>query len=97
MLRYLSQISSVMDKFEGQFEDLDIHTQYMEGAMGEATTLTTPQDEVETLMQQVAEEHGLELGAEMGQAPSGLIGTAEESTSNKEEDMLNERLRQLRG
>ena len=32
-----------MDKFEKQFEDLDVQTGYMEHAMGDTTTLTVPQ------------------------------------------------------
>ena len=32
----------VMDKFEKTFEDLDVHTSVMEGAMGAATTTSTP-------------------------------------------------------
>ena len=54
-----------MDKFESQFEDLDVQTQVMEGAMGQTTTMTTPQEEVDSLMQQVADEHGLELDMEL--------------------------------
>merc|ERR1712121_476416 len=38
----LQKISEVMDKFESQFEDLDVHTAVMEDAMGSATTTTTP-------------------------------------------------------
>lgn len=33
----LQQISLVMDKFEQQFEDIDVQTQYLEGAVGGAT------------------------------------------------------------
>lgn len=39
----LDQISLVMDKFEKQFEDLDVQTEYMENSMGQTTALTTPQ------------------------------------------------------
>ncbi len=47
------QISSTMAKFEGLFEDLDTHTQVMDSAMSTATTLSTPQDQVEALMSRV--------------------------------------------
>merc|ERR1712018_797725 len=43
----LQKISEVMDKFEQQFEDLDVHTSVMEQSMGSATTTTTPVDQVE--------------------------------------------------
>lgn len=37
------QISALMDKFENQFETLDVQTAQMEDTMGNTTTLTTPQ------------------------------------------------------
>jgi division protein CdvB (Snf7/Vps24/ESCRT-III family) len=55
----------VMDKFEQQFEDLDVQSQYMENSMGNTTTLATPQADVERLMQSVADEHGLELNMQV--------------------------------
>ncbi|RUP50660.1 Snf7-domain-containing protein [Jimgerdemannia flammicorona] len=88
-----------MDKFEQQFEDLDVQTEYMEGAMAGTTTLTTPQDEVDTLMQQVADEHGLELKQELGEmqpSSAALLVTEEKEKKSVEDDLLTERLRQLR-
>jgi hypothetical protein len=32
----------IMDKFETQFEDLDVQTSYMETSMGQTTAMTTP-------------------------------------------------------
>ncbi|RUS29373.1 Snf7-domain-containing protein [Jimgerdemannia flammicorona] len=95
----LEKISMVMDKFEQQFEDLDVQTEYMEGAMAGTTTLTTPQDEVDTLMQQVADEHGLELKQELGEmqpSSAALLVTEEKEKKSVEDDLLTERLRQLR-
>lgn len=87
----------VMDKFESQFEDLDVQTEYMEGAMAGTTTMTTPQGEVETLMQQVADEHGLELNQQLGRLePSTTL--AEPKQKERDEDaLLTERLKALRG
>ena len=53
---YLLQISAVMDRFETQFEDLDVATGYYENATSSATAVATPQDEVDKLMGQVADE-----------------------------------------
>lgn len=39
----LHQISGLMDKFERQFETLDVQTSQMEDTMSNTTTLTTPQ------------------------------------------------------
>lgn len=95
----LEQISMVMDKFESQFEDLDVQTGYMEGAMAGTTTLNTPQDEVESLMHQVADEHGLELNDTLNELePSKTLadGSASKQKEKDEDKMLTERLRALR-
>jgi len=54
----LEKISGLMDKFETQFEDLDVQSSVMENSMAHTTTTTVPQNEVESLMQQVADEAG---------------------------------------
>ena len=82
----------VMDKFEGQFEDLDVQSQYMEASMGATTTMTTPQDQVNSLMQQVADENGLEMNMAMPAAPSGNAAPAQKEEAND----LNDRLAALR-
>jgi charged multivesicular body protein 1 len=83
----------VMDKFEQQFEDLDVQTEYMENSMGQTTALTTPGDQVEELMQQVADENGLELSMEMpGTSKNAVAATAMPA----ERDELGERLAKLR-
>ena len=48
------------DKFEAQFSDLDVQTSYMEDAMGSTTAVSTPQDQVDTLMHQMLEEANIE-------------------------------------
>eukprot|EP00732_Lithocolla_globosa_P006497 Lithocolla_globosa_v1_NODE_7596_length_927_cov_6.961009.p1 type:complete len:218 gc:universal NODE_7596_length_927_cov_6.961009:274-927(+) len=87
----LEQISLVMEKFEQQFEDLDVQTETMENAMQTTTTLTTPAEDVDSLMSQVAEEHGLDLDLGMASTPVGSSTTAE-----REQDELTERLAKLR-
>lgn len=54
----LEKISTLMDKFESQFEDLDVQSSYMENAMSQTTTTTVPQGDVDNLLQQVADEAG---------------------------------------
>ncbi|KAI8986379.1 Snf7-domain-containing protein [Pilobolus umbonatus] len=92
----LEQISMVMDKFETQFEDLDVQTGYMEGAMSGTTTMNTPQNEVDSLMHQVADEHGLEMNDTLNELePSSVLN--EPKHKEKDEDrLLTERLRALR-
>ncbi|KAL3881741.1 hypothetical protein ACJMK2_028137 [Sinanodonta woodiana] len=65
----MEKVSQLMDRFEQQFENLDVQSQVMEDTMGKTSTLTTPQHEVEGLMQQVADEAGL-VGVEHGSALS---------------------------
>lgn len=88
------KISMVMDKFESQFEDLDATTSYYENATTNANALTTPQDEVDLLMQKVADEAGLELrqNLDVNTPQKTKIEVADEQV----EDKLNERLRALR-
>lgn len=97
----LEKISLVMDKFETQFEDMDVQTSYMEGAIGSSTASATPQDQVDSLMQQVADENGIEVNHRLGEA--GLDGKVEELANKpqaqqepQEDDRLAERLRALR-
>lgn len=93
----LEKISGLMDKFEKQFENLDVQTGYMETAMGDTTTLTVPQGQVDSLLHQVADEHGLELNMELPQGEMGSIGQATAATSaSQEQDELSARLARLR-
>lgn len=96
----LEKISATMGKFEDLFQDLDVHTEVMESTMGAATTLSTPQDQVEGLMRQVAEESGLEVLDKLAdnpvstREPQMLAGT--QSLSSQEEAQLSSRLAALR-
>ncbi len=54
-----------MDKFEVQFEDMDVATGYYENATSSATAVGTPQEDVDRLMNQVADEAGVELNHEI--------------------------------
>ncbi|XP_050729898.1 charged multivesicular body protein 1a-like [Eriocheir sinensis] len=92
----LQKVSSIMDKFESQFEDLDVRTSVLEDSMGAATTLSTPKESVDALIQQVADEAGLEVMDQVNaQAiPSTTLTTGERTTD--QEDQLNRRLAALR-
>ena len=90
----MGQISAVMDRFQTQFEDLDVATGYYENATSQSTAVATPQDDVDKLMGQVADEAGVELSQEMaGATPAKGIESAPEE---EREDKLGERLRALR-
>ena len=93
----MEKVSLIMDKFESQVENLNVQTSYMESSMSNSSALTTPTDQVHDLMQQVADEHGLEFGSQLGSVPSGAITSPSASSVKEvESDPLTERLAKLR-
>merc|ERR1712224_1111510 len=95
----IEKVSALMDKFEQQFEDLDVKTQFMEGTMNATTATTTPAEQVDSLIEQVADANNLELGDAFSQA--GPVGkktpTVKESTPTTPlSDDLEARLSNLR-
>eukprot|EP00030_Apusomonadida_sp_AF-17_P008128 a847120_99.p1 GENE.a847120_99~~a847120_99.p1 ORF type:complete len:226 (-),score=87.44 a847120_99:145-783(-) len=96
----LERISAVMSKFEQQFEDLDVTSAYVEGAMGDSMASTTPEDQVDTLISEVADEHGLQVGETLGDAqldvPRGQATPAAATAQPDDADALNDRLKALR-
>ena len=100
LLMHISQISMVMDKFESQFADLDVQTSYMESTMSDTTALATPQDQVDHLIDQVADEAGLEVRQGLGEAQVPAAVPKETESESKvaveEDGRLAQRLRALR-
>jgi|TARA_B100000513_G_C11872760_1_gene176528 charged multivesicular body protein 1 len=71
----VDQISKVMGRFEQSFENTDVRAEYIENAMNSTTTSMTPEEEVESLMGMVAEQHGLEMKEDFKSAsPQALSG-----------------------
>lgn len=91
----LEKVSQLMDRFETQFENLDVQSQVMENTMCNSSTLTTPQNQVDSLMQEVADEAGLELNMDLPSAQASAIGTPSQQAS-AEQDELSSRLAKLR-
>jgi len=96
----LERISLVMDKFETQFSDLDVQTSYMEDAMSSTTAVSTPQDQIDALLRQTAEEANIELQHDLAskEMPTGIAAAAmgEKDGVGEEDGKLAERLRALR-
>ncbi|XP_002164330.3 charged multivesicular body protein 1B1 isoform X1 [Hydra vulgaris] len=92
----LEKVSAMMDKFEKQFEQLDVQTQVMDETMSAATTLSVPQASVDSLLQQVAEEHGLEVNLDLPQGQTGSVVSAAATDASLEQDELSVRLAKLR-
>lgn len=55
----VSQLAQTMDKFVSQSEDMDLQTKFMDSAIGESTTASTPQNEVDGLLSRINDEHQL--------------------------------------
>ena len=93
----VDKLTSTMSQFENIFEDLDVKAGYMEQSMNGVTSSSTPIDEVDQLMEQVAAEHGLELASAIDEMGSvGTHTTSVTELSNEKEAENKEKLRQLR-
>lgn len=85
-----------MDKFENQFQSLDAQSEMIGATMNGSSVLSTPQNEIDLLMQQVADEANLELGQQLGSVvPGNKIPGAPEAVATESEDLA-ERLAKLR-
>ncbi|OMJ24253.1 Vacuolar protein-sorting-associated protein 46 [Smittium culicis] len=93
----LEQISVVMDKFEQQFEDLDVKTGVMDSAVGGVVSSSVPVDQVDGLLKMVADEAGLEFNHSLGvnSVPNDKLPTSSVANSNPDH-ILSERLAKLR-
>jgi len=89
----LQKMSETMDQFETQFVNMEVQSQFVENAMAGSTSLSTPEDQVNTLMQQVADDYGLEVSVGLPQAAGHAIPTKPEKV---EEDDLSRRLAELK-
>lgn len=83
----LEKMTQVMDQFERQFEDLDIQSDYVENAMNNTTSLTTPQEEVDNLIAMTADEHHIDLKEKFSELPSN-IKTKDEMENKNQEELL---------
>lgn len=86
-----------MDKFESQFSDLDVQTSYMEDAMSSTTAVSTPQDQIDQLLRQTAEEANIELQHDLASKNIDAVADLGPREGVGEEDAkLAARLRALR-
>lgn len=93
----IEKLSSTMDKFERQFEDLDVKAAYMDGAMNATTASSTPAEQVDDLVRMVADENNLELGEAFNEAgPVGMKKPAASEAEAPVEDSLEARLASLK-
>ena len=87
-----------MDQFEKQFENLDIQSEFVNDAMNNQAAMSTPEDEVNNLMMQVADENSLELNLNMPNTSAAPVhapaAAAQQPTADSD---FSARLAQLRG
>merc|ERR1719499_1270280 len=93
----IEDISRTMDKFEEQFEDMDLNAQYMEQTMDQSTAQTTPASQVDELMSQIADENGIDLESQLAEHDPLKAKTLANQEVEKEEDDLEARLAKLQG
>ncbi|CAM6088635.1 unnamed protein product [Calypogeia fissa] len=91
----LEKMSQTMDQFEQQFINMEVQSEFIENAMAGSTSLSTPEDEVNSLMQQVADDYGLEVSVGLPQAASHAVPPTQEPEVSAEDD-LSRRLAELK-
>lgn len=85
----VDQISKTMEQFEKNFEDMDVRSKYMEDTMAASTSMSTPPEQVDSLIARVAEEAGLEVAGLIDSAggPGTKVPDKESPAAAKEDDL----------
>lgn len=93
-----AKIMQVMDQFEKQFEDLDVTSKVMETSMQNNSAQAMPESEVDNLMKEVADEHGLDFQSSLEENQPVRNKKQQEALEAKEEEAkLEERFKRLQG
>ena len=94
----VGQIGAVLEKFEASFDQADVQSQMVENALNSSTASTMPEEAVESLLQQVSDEHGLQFASKAADASSAPVAMAAPTAAlaDSEEDALEQRLAALR-
>ncbi|CAI9766122.1 unnamed protein product [Fraxinus pennsylvanica] len=90
----LQKMSETMDQFEKQFVNMEVQAEFMESSMAGSTSLSTPEGEVNSLMQQVADDYGLEVSVGLPQPAAHAVSV--KNGEKAEEDNLSRRLEELK-
>eukprot|EP00388_Colpodella_angusta_P013930 GDKJ01034878.1.p1 GENE.GDKJ01034878.1~~GDKJ01034878.1.p1 ORF type:complete len:215 (+),score=45.56 GDKJ01034878.1:952-1596(+) len=91
----VEKVTTSMDEFERLFEDLDVRGDYVTNAIDSTTAMSTPVDQVDTLISQVGEEHALDVSNMLSGAPRTQGLTTPANTAQVQEDPLQARLKGL--
>lgn len=90
----LQKMSETMDQFEKQFVNMEVQAEFMESSMAGSTSLSTPESDVNSLMQQVADDYGLEVSVGLPQPAAHPFPTKMDETVD--ENDLSRRLAELK-
>uniref|UniRef100_A0A0K0DSS6 MTS domain-containing protein n=1 Tax=Strongyloides stercoralis TaxID=6248 RepID=A0A0K0DSS6_STRER len=90
----LEKVQNLMDRFERDFENMDVTTATMDNAMSATSTLNVPQGDVDMLMKEASDQAGIELNMELPAGETGTIGI--KVSTPAENDDLSQRLAALR-
>ena len=83
----MQKISQTMDQFEQTFVNMEVQSEFVEAAMAGSTSLSTPEDQVNSLMQQVADDYGLEVSVGLPKFQK-IEGTHSNFKSSRVEDKI---------
>lgn len=93
----VEKVTTSMDQFERLFEDLDVRGDYVTNAVDSTTAMSTPVDQVDSLIQQVGEEHALDVSNMLTVAPktTNLHVPAGQNKNEVSNDPIQARLNNL--
>lgn len=95
----LEKVQAVMDRFEMTSDKLDVMTNTMDGTLDSALASGAPTNQVETLIQQVADQHELDVSqmlADMSGPASRVPANNVANIERQKEQDLDSRLAALR-
>jgi len=67
-------INASMDQFQKVFEDLDVKTEELNGALDNVYSTTIDQSEVNNLIEEMKDAHGMEVGGNMAGTNKNAVG-----------------------
>ncbi|CAL0324093.1 unnamed protein product [Lupinus luteus] len=94
--RNLQNMSKTMDSFEKQCVNMEVQAEFMDSAMAGSTSISTPEVEVNSLMQQLADDYGLEVSVGLPQPAAHAVPAKEADNEKVDEDGLSRRLTELK-
>lgn len=76
-----------MSEFERVFEDLDVKTEELNGALDNVYATTIDQSEVNNLLMEMKDAHGMEIGGGMQEAGKGGLQQPSAAQKNDVDEM----------